>query len=57
MASGVRRKLDLQEVCIPAIIAGGFACFTLGGVFYESRPGEKRDCLTPYMQKYLNQLG
>ncbi|MHB9293777.1 hypothetical protein Holit_02907 [Hollandina sp. SP2] len=56
MMAGTRGKLDLQEACIPAIIAGGFACFTLGGVFYESRPGEKRECLAPYMPRYRSQL-
>ncbi|MDR2797084.1 MAG: carbohydrate kinase family protein [Treponema sp.] len=57
MMSEARGKLDLREACIPAIIAGGFACFTWGGVFYESRPGEKRERLAPYMPRYRSQLG
>ncbi|MDR2394003.1 MAG: carbohydrate kinase family protein [Treponema sp.] len=57
MASAPRGTLDLREACIPAIVAGGFACFTLGGVFYESWPGEKREYLAPYMEGYRKQLG
>jgi hypothetical protein len=40
-------NLNLQEACVSGIAAGGFACFTIGGVFYENQPGEKaklRDC-------------
>jgi len=44
--------LDLCEACIPGIAAGGFACFTLGGVFYEKRPGEKSELLKPFIEAY-----
>lgn len=49
-------KMDLLETCIPAIVAGGFACFTLGGVFYETRLGEKRERIAPYVETYRRQL-
>jgi sugar/nucleoside kinase (ribokinase family) len=49
-------KADLREACIPAIAAGGFACFTLGGVFYENRPGEKRERIASYSEAYRKQL-
>ncbi|MDR2313540.1 MAG: carbohydrate kinase family protein [Spirochaetaceae bacterium] len=45
-------KLDLRDICIPGIIAGGYACFTLGGVFYEKYPGEKRQRLAPFIEAY-----
>jgi sugar/nucleoside kinase (ribokinase family) len=49
--------LDLREICIPGIVAGGYACFTLGGVFYEKRPGEKRELLAPFIEGYKKELG
>jgi sugar/nucleoside kinase (ribokinase family) len=49
-------SLDLREICIPGIVAGGYACFTLGGVFYEKRPGEKRALLEPFIAEYRNRV-
>jgi len=49
---GSGAQADLRETCIPAVVAGGFACFTLGGVFYERRAGEKRELLAPYLASY-----
>ena len=48
--------LNLREICLPGIVAGGYACFTLGGVYYETRPGEKRALLEPFIAAYRNQL-
>lgn len=53
--TGASGKADLREACIPAVAAGGFACFTLGGVFYERRPGEKKALLAPYLAAYQEQ--
>jgi sugar/nucleoside kinase (ribokinase family) len=50
-------KLDLREACIPGVVAGGYACFTLGGVFYEKQPGEKRELLAPFIKEYNEELG
>jgi sugar/nucleoside kinase (ribokinase family) len=50
-------RLDLRELCVQGITAGGFARFTLGGTFYESAPGEKRKLLEPYMADYRRQCG
>jgi sugar/nucleoside kinase (ribokinase family) len=47
-----RERLDLREICVPGIVAGGCACFTLGGVFYEKYPGEKRESLAPFIEEY-----
>jgi sugar/nucleoside kinase (ribokinase family) len=52
LAQAAPGRLDLREACIPGVIAGGFACFTLGGVFYEKQPGEKRGLLAPFIKEY-----
>jgi sugar/nucleoside kinase (ribokinase family) len=49
-------KLDLREACIPGVVAGGYACFTLGGVFYEKQPGEKRALLAPFLEEYRKEV-
>ncbi|MHC6203756.1 carbohydrate kinase family protein [Breznakiellaceae bacterium SP9] len=52
-----RGNIDLREACIPGTTAGGFACFTVGGTFYETYPGEKREKLVPYIAAYRKQIG
>ena len=49
--------LDLRECVIQGIAAGGFACFTIGGTYYETSPGEKRERLAPYIEAYRKQIG
>jgi sugar/nucleoside kinase (ribokinase family) len=58
MAAGPppRGLLDLREACVLGTVSGGFACFTVGGVFYESQRGEKRRRLEPYLSAYRRQL-
>jgi sugar/nucleoside kinase (ribokinase family) len=56
LASVPRGKLDLRECAILGIAAGGFACFTIGGTYYEKRGGEKRERLEPYIAAYRKQL-
>jgi hypothetical protein len=56
LAALPRGRLDLREACVLGTVSGGFACFTMGGVFYESRPGEKRRLLEPYLKAYRRQL-
>ncbi|MDR2630562.1 MAG: carbohydrate kinase family protein [Spirochaetaceae bacterium] len=51
-----RGSLDLRDACIPAVVAGGFACFTVGGTYYESHSGEKQKKLEPYLKAYEKQL-
>jgi sugar/nucleoside kinase (ribokinase family) len=53
---GISGGIDLREICIPGIVAGGYACFTLGGVFYEKRPGEKRELLVPFIEAYKKEV-
>ncbi|MFP3040513.1 carbohydrate kinase family protein [Treponema primitia] len=56
LALAPRGKIDLREACILGTAAGGFACFTVGGVFYETYPGEKRERLAPYIASYRKQI-
>jgi sugar/nucleoside kinase (ribokinase family) len=56
IASGKRNGIDLREICIPAVAAGGFACFIVGGAYYEKETGEKRRLLEPYIKAYRKQL-
>ena len=56
IASG-SSTIDLREICIPAVAAGGFACFIVGGTYYEKEKGEKQRLLEPYINAYREQLG
>lgn len=49
-------RLDLVEACVWAAVSGGFACFTVGGAYYEKAPGEKRRALEPYVERYRRQI-
>lgn len=49
-------KLDLAAACVPAVAAGGFACFFPGGTYREAREGEKREKLLPYIAAYRKQV-
>jgi sugar/nucleoside kinase (ribokinase family) len=52
-----RGAADLRECVILGIVSGGFACFTVGGAYQESREGEKRALLEPYLAAYRRQIG
>ncbi|MDR2785071.1 MAG: PfkB family carbohydrate kinase [Treponema sp.] len=56
LPTGTSGGIDLREICVPGIVAGGYACFTLGGVFYEKRPGEKRELLAPFIEAYKREV-
>jgi sugar/nucleoside kinase (ribokinase family) len=49
--------LDLTEACRWGVVSGGFTCFYTGGTWFEKYPGEKRELLMPYYEKYLKQTG
>ncbi|MDR2246630.1 MAG: carbohydrate kinase family protein [Treponema sp.] len=55
LAAAPGGRADLGECAVQGTAAGGFACFTLGGAFYERYPGEKRALLTPYIEACRNQ--
>ena len=50
------RYPDIQEACCWGIISGGFACFYMGGTYFEENPGEKRSKLESYYEAYRRQI-
>jgi sugar/nucleoside kinase (ribokinase family) len=48
--------LDLDQACAWGICSGGLAGTYAGGVYTESRPGEKALRLQPYVDRYLRQI-
>jgi len=48
---------DLKEACSWGVVSGGFACFYMGGTWFEERPGEKLEKIVPYYESYREQIG
>lgn len=55
IVSGIAHP-DLKETCSRGIVSGGFACFYLGGTYFEDNPGEKRSKIEPYYDAYRKQI-
>ena len=51
-----RGKLDLIEALSWGVASGGFACYYLGGTFYEKKQGEKLEIIKSYQIDYLKQI-
>ena len=51
------RAIDLDEALAWGVASGGLACFRVGGVWQESRPGEKRARLEAYVEAWRHQVG
>jgi len=47
---------DLQEACCWGIVSGGFACFYIGGTYFEQKSGEKLTKIKPYYESYQQQI-
>jgi sugar/nucleoside kinase (ribokinase family) len=47
---------DIKEACCRGIVSGGFACFYLGGTYFEEKSGEKRSKMEPYYDAYKRQI-
>jgi sugar/nucleoside kinase (ribokinase family) len=47
---------DFQEACCRGIVSGGFACFYMGGTYFEKQTGEKRTKIEPYYESYKKQI-
>lgn len=47
---------DLQEAAAWGIVSGGYACFYLGGTYFEHRAGEKLSKIQPYYDSYQQQI-
>jgi sugar/nucleoside kinase (ribokinase family) len=55
LQNGIKHP-DLDEACSRGVVSGGFACFYLGGTYFEEKQGEKRDKLEPYYDAYKRQI-
>jgi sugar/nucleoside kinase (ribokinase family) len=47
---------DIAEACSRGVVSGGFACFYLGGTYFEEETGEKRVKMEPYYEAYRRQI-
>jgi sugar/nucleoside kinase (ribokinase family) len=47
---------DIREACCWGVVSGGFACFYMGGTYFEEKPGEKRAKMEPYYDAYTKQI-
>jgi sugar/nucleoside kinase (ribokinase family) len=52
MQAGKRTALDLRDAAIWGIAAGAFTLGIVGGVYYESHPGEKRSLVAALRSRY-----
>ncbi len=48
---------DIIEACSRGVVSGGFACFYLGGTYFEAYRGEKKEKIEPYYDAYKKQTG
>jgi sugar/nucleoside kinase (ribokinase family) len=49
-------KPDLNEACSWGIVSGGFACFYMGGTYFEEKPDENISRIKPYYVNYREQI-
>ena len=49
-------KFDFDEMLAWAVASGGFACFYLGGTYFEETPGEKFYKVEAYKKEYNKQI-
>ncbi|MEN8203012.1 MAG: PfkB family carbohydrate kinase [Bacteroidota bacterium] len=49
-------KPDFDELIAWAVASGGFACFYLGGTYFEESAGEKRSRVESYKLDYTHQI-
>ncbi len=47
---------DIAEACSMGVVSGGYACFYLGGTYFEKEPGEKKAKMEPYYEAYKRQI-
>lgn len=47
---------NILEASSWGIVSGGFACFYMGGTYFEQKPGEKLEKIEPYYKSYQQQI-
>ncbi len=50
-----KKETDIREAAYWGIVSGGFACFYLGGTYFEEFAGEKRDKIEELYEEYSKQ--
>lgn len=55
LQSGVQHP-NLQEASCWGIVSGGYACFYMGGTWFEQKSGEKLTKIKPYYESYQQQI-
>ncbi len=56
MKKNVIGKFSLPEAVSWGVASGGFCCFTVGGTYLETAPGEKRKEVEQIQKAYLDQI-
>jgi sugar/nucleoside kinase (ribokinase family) len=56
MKKKVKGKFSLPEAVSWGVASGGFCCFTVGGTYLETAPGEKRKEVEQIQKAYLDQI-
>ncbi len=56
LQSGKAGLFDLTEALSLGVASGGFACFYVGGTYYEKTQGEKLAKVQSYQSEYLKQI-
>ncbi|MEG2076038.1 MAG: hypothetical protein RRY34_06000, partial [Victivallaceae bacterium] len=49
-------EFDLFESAAWGSASGGFACFCVGGTYFEEKSGEKQRRVMPFVEAYRNQV-
>lgn len=55
LQSGIQHP-NIREASCCGIVSGGFACFYMGGTYFEQKPGEKLTKIKPYYEHYNQQI-
>ena len=55
LQNGIKQP-DIEEACSWGVVSGGFACFYLGGTYFEENAGEKRTKMQHYYDAYRKQI-
>lgn len=48
-------QADMYKALSWAVASGGFACFYIGGTYFETSPGKKLSLIEEYRQEWLHQ--
>jgi sugar/nucleoside kinase (ribokinase family) len=49
-------EFDFNETLAWAMASGGFACYYLGGTYFEKTPGEKLEKVSAFKEDYIRQM-